>query len=105
MDQTVADNGYAKLESLVDMAHILGRQNDYEEVLRLVVEKATSLVGLDAALVMLVNPRTRDTLRTVFAQKNADDEQNHFVHTNISGWVVLNDSPFLSMNSILCPVT
>jgi transcriptional regulator with GAF, ATPase, and Fis domain len=96
MDQSVADNGYAKLESLVDMAHILGRQNDYEEVLRLVVEKASALAGSDAALVMLVNPRTRDTLRTVFAQKNADDEQSHFVHTNISGWVVLNDSPFLS---------
>jgi transcriptional regulator with PAS, ATPase and Fis domain len=45
---------------------------------------------------MLLNPRTRDTLRTVFAQKNADDEQSHFVHANISGWVVLNDSPFLS---------
>jgi transcriptional regulator with GAF, ATPase, and Fis domain len=86
MDQTVADNRSTKLESLVDLAHILGRQNDYEEVLRLVVEKASSLVDSDAALVMLLNPRTRDTLRTVFAQKNADDEQSHFVHANISGW-------------------
>lgn len=98
MDHTVADNRYAKLESLIDLAHILGRQSDYEEVLRLVVEKASALAGSDAALVMLVNPRTRDTVRTVFAQKNADDEQSHFLHANISGWVVLNDSPFLSQD-------
>ena len=96
MDQTVADNRYAKIESLVDLAQILGQQNDYEEVLRLVVEKATALVHSDAALVMLINPKTRETLRTVYAQKNADDDQSHFLHANIAGWVVLNDSSFFS---------
>ena len=96
MDQSVTDNRYGKLESLVDLAFILGRQIDYEEVLRLVVEKAAALVHSDAALVMLINPKTRDTLRTVYAQKNADDNQSHLLHANIAGWVVLNDSSFLS---------
>ena len=34
-----------KLESLLDLAQLLGQQNDYEEVLRLVAEKASNLVN------------------------------------------------------------
>jgi transcriptional regulator with GAF, ATPase, and Fis domain len=96
MNTSAANSGLAKLESLVELARILGQEREYEAVLHLVVEKASSLVCSDAVLVMLINPRTRDTVRTVYAQKNADDEESHFVHANISGWVALNNSSFLS---------
>ncbi len=96
MNDTAQESGPARIESLIELAHILGRQNDYEEVLRLVAEKASALVRADAAFVMLINPKTRETVRTVFAERNADDEQSHFVHANISGWVILNKSSFFS---------
>jgi len=96
MNEIVTDTGLAKLASLIDLAHILGRQNDYEEVLRLVAEKASALVRADAAFVMLINPKTRETVKTVYAERNADDEQSRFVHANISGWVILNNASFFS---------
>jgi Nif-specific regulatory protein len=85
-----------KLESLIELAQILGQQSDFEEVLRLVVEKASSLVNSDAALIMMINPNTRNTIKTIYAERNVDDEQNHFVHTNICGWVILNNSSLIS---------
>ena len=87
-----------KLESIVEFAQILGLQSDYEEVLRLVVEKASQLVSSDSALVMMINPKTRDTIKTIYAQKNAEDEQNHFIHINVSGWVIVNNRSLLSQN-------
>lgn len=96
MSQLGNDIYLTRLESLIELAQILGQQSDYEEVLRLVVEKASSLVNSDAALIMMINPKTRNTIKTIYAAKNTDDEQNHFVHTNISGWVILNNCSLLS---------
>jgi len=96
MSKEITDIEITKLTSLIELAQILSQQSDYEEVLRLVVEKASSLVNSDAALIMMINPRTRNTIKTIFAEKYIGDEQNHFVHTNISGWVILNNSSLLS---------
>jgi transcriptional regulator with GAF, ATPase, and Fis domain len=90
------ESDVTKLESLIDLAKILGQQSDYDEVLRLVVEKASSLANADAALVMMINPRTRDTIKTLYAEKNTDDEFTRFVHTNISGWVIVHNASLLS---------
>ena len=85
-----------KLESLLDLAQLLGQQNDYEEVLRLVAEKASNLVNSDASLIMMINPKTRDTIKTIYAERNVSDVQNNVVHTIISGWVILNNTSLLS---------
>ena len=96
MENNLNNNYTTKLESLVDLAQILGLQSDYEEVLRLVVEKASTLVKSDMALVMMINPKTRHTIKTVYGESKSGDEQSHFVHTNICGWVILNNSSLLS---------
>ena len=80
---------------LVELAHILGRQNEYEEVLRLIVEKASLLVRSDSALVMMINPRTRDTVKTVYAEK-ADDEQSILCMPISAGGWFSTTSPFFS---------
>lgn len=90
------ETNLTKLESLVDLAQILGRQSDYDEVLRLVVEKASSLVHSDSAFIMMINPRTRTTIKTIYAEKNVDDESTRFVHTNFSGWVIVHGTSLLS---------
>ncbi len=96
MNEAARDSRVPQLESLVELARILGQQNDYEEVLRLVAKKASDLVRSDSAFVMLINPKTRESVRTAYAERNVDDEQSHFVHANISGWVILNNSSFFS---------
>lgn len=85
-----------KLESLIGLARVLGRQCDFEEVLRLVVEMASVLVQSDSALIMMINPQTRHTIKTVYAGTTTDEAHKHFVHTNIVGWVALHNSSFIS---------
>lgn len=97
IEEKINDNTI-KLESLIELAQILGRQSDYEEVLRLVIEKASQLVNSNSALIMMINPKTRNTIKTIYAEKNIEDEQNHFVHINVSGWVILNNKSLLSEN-------
>lgn len=85
-----------KQESIIELAQILGQQNDYGEVLRLAVEKASQLITSDSTLIMMINPKTRDTIKTIYAERNLGDEQNHFVHLNVSGWVIVNNHSLLS---------
>jgi transcriptional regulator with GAF, ATPase, and Fis domain len=92
------DINLTKLESLIELAQVLGRQSDFEEVLRLVVEKASGLVNADSALIMMINPNTRNTVKTIYAKRNVDDEQIHFVHINICGWVTLKNTSLLSQD-------
>lgn len=92
MTDMTNDVRIAKLESLIEMAHSLGHQGDFEEVLRAVVEKASLLVRADSALIMMINPTTRDAVKTLYAERSRAEREHHFVHTGLAGWVVLHDS-------------
>ena len=59
-DPATCEARLTRLESLLELAQILGQQGDFSEVLRLVVEKAASLAHAEAALIMMINPRTRN---------------------------------------------
>ena len=87
-----------RLESMLDLARILGEQGDYNEALRLVVERASSLVRAEATLIMMINPRTRNTIKTIYAERESGDEHARFVHTNLSGWVIVNSRALLSQD-------
>jgi kynureninase len=72
----------AKLESLLDLAQILSKQNDYDEVLRLVTEKASGLVNSNTSLIMMINPKTQNTIKTLYAERNVSEKRNNIVHNN-----------------------
>jgi len=92
--QNVAEMNY---EALIELAIILGQFNDYDEAVQLITAKAKALLKADSARIMMVNPRTRQTVKTIFTQsKDADETQQHFLHTNLSGWVLKNKRVFLS---------
>lgn len=89
----------ANLESLLELASILEQQNDFKEVLRLVAQKAASLMEAETALVMMVNPSTRETVKTIYKEdKGSENKQYQFVHTYFSGWVIDNRQAFFSGN-------
>jgi transcriptional regulator with GAF, ATPase, and Fis domain len=84
---------------LIDLASLLGQQSDYQEVLRLVTQKVASMVKCDLALIMMLNPQTRETLKTVHAVgREIEDKKFRFVHTNISGWVFGNNQSFITQD-------
>lgn len=85
------------LESIFELAEILCRQNDYNEMVRLVVRRARDLFHADSALIMMLNPRTRQTVKTVFSEKDSRQQTNfHFVHALLTGWVLDKREIFFS---------
>ena len=88
-----------KWDSILDLAVLLAQQNDFQEILRLVTQKAADLMHAEMALIMMINPQTRQTVKTVYKEGQAgEDKKYHFVHTNISGWVIENKAPFVTPN-------
>ncbi|MFQ5652443.1 MAG: sigma 54-interacting transcriptional regulator [bacterium] len=86
-----------KTESLLEFVLTLGEQNDFSESVRLVVQKSLILFDADVALLAMLNPRTHETIKTLFKEnRDVGDRQYHVIHTSVSGWVVKNNTSFLS---------
>jgi Nif-specific regulatory protein len=86
-----------KSDALIELAQTLCYQNNFDEILRLITQKAANLLNAQIALIMMINPRTHQTLKTVFSEgKKADERPYHSLHTSISGWVLKNRMSLIS---------
>ncbi|MGH7453305.1 MAG: GAF domain-containing protein, partial [bacterium] len=86
-------------ESLFELAAILSRQNDFEEILRLVSLQASARFDAEVASIMMINPGTQHTIKTIMKEGKALDRQRYrLAEMNIVGWVTKNKQPFLSAN-------
>jgi len=84
---------------LIQLASILNEQNDYEEILRLVAQKAAGLLNGETATITMLNPRTHETEKTIFKEGLVTNEdQYHILQKQISGWILLNKKAFMSPN-------
>ena len=71
-----------KLESIIDMASVLSKQSDFQEILRLVTQKAAALFNAETALVMMINPSTRETVKTLYREGGGPDSRPYqLLHT------------------------
>jgi len=88
---------FEKLSSLTEMAAVLNQQNDFQEILSLVTRNATSLVNADTSIIMMINPQTRQTIKTLHRRGNeVDHGKFQSVHTHVSGWILKNELAFIS---------
>jgi transcriptional regulator with GAF, ATPase, and Fis domain len=86
-------------EDIIEFAKILGQQTDFQEVLRLVAHKATQFLKADLALILMLNPDTRETVKTIIKDgKHIDQKEYRDIHIHIGGWIVNNSKPFFSQN-------
>jgi len=85
------------LESLIDLASVLNQQNDFDETLRYVAQRAAALLEAETALIMLINPQTRQTFKTVVREgMHEHDPKYHTLQTQIAGWLMQFNQPLLS---------
>lgn len=90
-------NENLKWQGITDLAIILSEQNNFAEVLRIVCQKATDLFEAESAFLMLANPQTGQTLKTIFKEGGEwIEEHYHPVCANVGGWVLHYRQPFLS---------
>jgi len=84
-------------EDIFEFAKILSCQTDFNEVIRLVANQTTQLLKADIALILMVNPDTRETVRTIIRDgKNNEQEEYHKIHINIGGWIINYQKSFFS---------
>ena len=53
-------------EDLIEFAKILGQQTDFKEIIRLVANSTAQLLNADIALILMLNPDTHKTIKTIF---------------------------------------
>jgi len=88
---------YLKLETVFRLVSVLKEQTDFQEILRLITTCAIELLDTDITLIMLINPTTRETVKTIFREgENDNNDGLQFVRSNISGWVINHNLSFLS---------
>ena len=89
------------LISLFDLAEVLSHQSNFQEILRLVSDKALEIFKADFASVVMINPRTQKTVKTVIRKTKTDPLKGlSVIQTNVIGWMMLNRQSFLSENIV-----
>jgi len=85
--------------ALIELARDLGQQADFREILRLVAHHAVQSSGADLALILMLNPQTRETVRTVFRDGTPIEQKEYrIIHIHVGGWIVNNGTRFLSQD-------
>ncbi|MCB0307653.1 MAG: hypothetical protein KDI38_28075, partial [Calditrichaeota bacterium] len=67
------NDGTEKYDRLIELAAMLSRQTEFDEVLRVISQKTAFLLKAEAAIVMLINPQTRQTVKTIFREGAEQD--------------------------------
>ncbi|MBC8183768.1 hypothetical protein H8E88_21970 [candidate division KSB1 bacterium] len=95
-------NTHLKLESLIELAVVLGRQNEFKEILRIVSTKASALVDSDVASIMMINPNTQNTIKTIYKDGHeTNSKQYKIIQMNVVGLMLTNKQPFLMKTLII----
>ena len=86
-----------KIDQIMEMALMLGQQNDFQEILRLTTHKAAIIVNAEEALIMMLNPQTHQTVKTIYSKDSEVSKQrDHLAHVSVSGWVMKYQQSLLS---------
>jgi len=64
------------IEDLFEFAKILGQQTDFQDVVRLVANKASQQLKADLALILMLNPDTRKTVKTIFKNGKSIEQKD-----------------------------
>jgi Nif-specific regulatory protein len=84
-------------KDLFEFAKILGLQTDFQEVLQLVAHKSAQFLKADLALILMLNPDTRETVKTIIKDGKYIDQKDYLdIHIHVGGWIIKNNKPFLS---------
>jgi transcriptional regulator with PAS, ATPase and Fis domain len=84
-------------EDLFEFAKILGQQTEFKEVLRLIANNAAQFFNADLALILMLNPDTRETVKTIFKNgKSIEYKEYRDIHNYVGGWIINNQKPFFS---------
>jgi transcriptional regulator with GAF, ATPase, and Fis domain len=85
------------VEALIELAAVLEQQRDFQEVLRLIAQKAAGALDAETALITMINPSTRETVKTIYREeKDLSNSKYHRAQAYFTGWVIDKQCGFLA---------
>ena len=92
-------NHETRLDQLIQLTEVLVDQVDFQEIVRLSTEHIINCLGGKIALLMLLNPKTQHTIKTIYRDGSQASETHYkVIQLNISGWILENKQPFHTSN-------
>jgi transcriptional regulator with GAF, ATPase, and Fis domain len=86
-----------KEKNLFEFAKLLGQQSNFNEILRLVAHYSAQFLKADLALILMFNPDTRRTFKTIYKNgKTIEQKQYRNIHIHIGAWIINHCESFLS---------
>lgn len=87
-------------QHLFEFAEALSAQNSFDEILSLIANESATLLVSDYAVIVLINPQTRETRKTVLFSGGTTGEQrlSQIRHSLIAGWIFQQRRPLLANN-------
>jgi hypothetical protein len=67
-----------------EVARILSQQSDFQEIVRLVAQKSAQFLKADVALILMLNPDTRKTVKTIFKDGESIEKKNSAIFISMS---------------------
>ena len=97
MQKSKLTSEHPPIINLTEFARVLGQQTDFQEILRLVAHKSASILKADLALVLMLNPESRNTIKTIFRDGRSQiNKQFRAIHINVGGWIIKHQLSFYS---------
>ena len=88
-----------KLEQLIEFAETLCQQNSFQEMLRLTAQKIAHFLNAEIVLIMMLNPRTQETVKTIIKEGvKVSHPRYRSVQNQVSGWLMKERKPLLSLD-------
>ena len=86
-------------DNLFEWVKLLGQQTDLQTVLDLVVKQSIRIFHADSVVILMVNPDTRETLKTIYKnERKSTTDEHHRINIHVGGWIIKYCKSFYSKN-------
>lgn len=84
-------------DKLIALAHLLSQQKAIDDSFKIVAQETAQFLNAEIILILMVNPRTNQTLKTIIKEGDVSTETRYrFIQNQVSGWILKNNQSLLS---------
>jgi len=84
-------------EKLIELVHLLSQQKAIDDSFKIVAQKTAKFLNAEIILILMVNPKTHQTLKTIIKEGDVSTQpQYRFIQNLVSGWILKNNKSLLS---------
>jgi transcriptional regulator with GAF, ATPase, and Fis domain len=92
-------NSLDSSQNILEFLNCLNQQKHIDEMVRFLVQQASALTQSDLSAILMVNPSTYQTIKTLCCNGVKEEDNKYQVLLNqVCGWILLNQLPLITEN-------